>query len=555
MKSKNPELEKYKKEVIAKLEKLRPIFAHAAIGDFSTKVKLPDNDDDEFAELFTGIQIMTEVIQEKVSDIELVNNELKLAQTTAKLGNWEWDVGKNEIKWSDEMFRLFGISQENFEPSFAGYLSAIHPDDRKMVETTIQAAFKEKKPFSMYHKVLLPNNSIKIIHGIGRLVKDKKGKVVKMLGIAQDVTQEQRLQYILEARAQELEKANIFQSRLAAIVESSDDAIISKRLDGTITSWNNGAERIFGYKSEEAIGKNIRLIIPKRLLQEEEYLIGRIKKGLPVRHFQTVRVGKSGNEINLSVTVSPVRDGTGKVIGASKIARDITEQKKLEQQKDDFVAMVSHELKTPVTSLKVFTHILTQHLKQKTDSKGTEYIQRIDEQLDRLTKLVIDLLDITRVQRGKLEYQKSKFPIDALIKDVVKDLQQASSKHSIVIKGLAGKNVFADRDRIRQVLINLITNAVKYSPNAEKIIISFKKTAEMLTVAVQDFGIGIAEDQQEKIFNRFYQVSSPALKTYPGLGLGLYICNEIVINNGGKLWVESRLGKGSTFFFNLPIKK
>ncbi|MES2436760.1 MAG: PAS domain S-box protein [Patescibacteria group bacterium] len=549
---KDPGLEHYKKNVQKQLKKLRPLFAKAAIGDFSTKITLPDNDD-EFTELYTGIQLMTEVIHEKIATIESVNNELQLAQTTAKLGNWQWDVLANTIIWSPQLFKIFDLPVSKHNPTFDEYISLIHPEDQAEIKKIIETAFKAKKPYLLYHRVFRKNGSIRYVRGIGRVIKDRKGRVVKMIGTAQDITDEKKIQVDLENRTIELEEAYFAQKRLAAIVESSSDAITSKDLNGVITSWNRGAEKMYGYKDSEIIGKHVTFLIPPSLHKDEEYIISCIKKGQRIQHYETRRFHKSGKEIFVSLTVSPIKDTKGNIIGASAIGRDITEKKLADQQKEDFVALVSHELKTPVTSLKMFSHVLNQHFKDKNDAKGHMFATRIEEQLDRLTKLIVDLLDITRVQKGKLEYKKSQFSLKNLLTDVVTDVQATTATHKITVRTADSSKVFADKDRVRQVIINFLTNGIKYSPHANKIIVEIKKKNKELIVGVQDFGIGIDKDHQDKIFTRFYQINTPELKTYPGLGLGLYICNEIIVNQGGRLWVKSIKGKGSTFYFTLPL--
>lgn len=223
--------------------------------------------------------------------------------------------------------------------------------------------------------------------------------------------------------------------------------------------------------------------------------------------------------------------------------------------RDDFISVASHELKTPITSIKVFTQVLKKHSEQIGDSKAVNHLKTMDKQLNKLTELVYDLLNISKIQAGKMDFKYEYFDFDASVKEIVDVLQQLENRHAIVIEGKTGKKVYGDQERIGQILNNLITNAIKYSPKAQKVVIKLSSDDYSVQVGVQDFGIGMAKEHLSKIFERFYRVYDTTDKTFPGLGIGLYICAEIVKRHGGKLWVESDLGKGSTFFFTLPIKK
>ena len=360
----------------------------------------------------------------------------------------------------------------------------------------------------------------------------------------------QRAITLLQQKANSLEEEH---SRLAAIVESSNDAIVGKTLDGIITSWNRAAERLFGYSPQEAIGKPITLIIPTELLQEEVEIISKIRKGIRIEHYETVRRRKDGRYINVSLSISPVKDSTGKIVGSAKIARDITERVEFEQRKDEFISMASHELKTPVTALKGFTQLLKRRYKRQNDAESLRFLDRMDTQIDKLTKLINDLLDISKMQTGQLEYRMEPFDLDALAQEIVENVQGTTQTHHIILQNTPQAHVYGDRDRIGQVFINLLTNAIKYSPNADHLIVQIATNETNVLVSVQDFGIGIDEAYHEKIFDRFYQVNEPAEKTYPGLGLGLYISCEIIKRHQGRLWVQSQKGHGSTFTFCLPL--
>lgn len=224
----------------------------------------------------------------------------------------------------------------------------------------------------------------------------------------------------------------------------------------------------------------------------------------------------------------------------------------LEKRKDDFIGIASHELKTPLTSIKTYVQILRLRHEKTADADTKHFLSRIDEQVNKLTLLIKELLDVSRIKSGKLEFHTQQFAFDPFIKEIVQDLQAVSNSHVITINGKANTTLRADKDRIGQVLINLINNAIVYSPKKKKVIVRVAKKNRSILVSVQDFGVGIADEDQEKIFDRFYQAHQGNGANSHGLGLGLSIAQEIITRHGGKIWVQSQLGKGATFTFSLP---
>lgn len=340
----------------------------------------------------------------------------------------------------------------------------------------------------------------------------------------------------------------------AAIIESSDDAIISKSLDGIITSWNKGAERLYGYKAAEIIGKPVSVLMPPDRESDFPYILKQLHEGKRVEHYETRRKTKDGRILDVSITVSPIRDSRGNIIGASKIARDITERVENERRRDEFVSTASHELKTPITSQKAFGELLERLIDKNGHNEYKPYIRKINLQTEKLTKLIEDLLELSRVQIGRLKLDESLFPFDDLVDEVVENTQ-LTTKHKIVKKGKTGKKIWADRERIGQVLINLLSNAVKYSPKADRVIVSSDRNGRSLIVSIQDFGIGIPKEYHQKVFDKFFRVTGPEEKTYPGMGIGLHVCKEIVTRHDGEIWLESTKGKGTVFSFSIPLNR
>ncbi|MEO7141107.1 MAG: PAS domain S-box protein, partial [Ferruginibacter sp.] len=246
-------------------------------------------------------------------------------------------------------------------------------------------------------------------------------------------------------------------------------------------------------------------------------------------------------------------DSKGTFTGYIGSCIDITELKILQQQKDDFIAIASHELKTPVTTIKGYTQILESMLQQKGLDKEAGMMSRMDAQIKRLTSLISDLLDVTKMNSGKLQFNEGEFDFNAVVRDLLEDLQRISEKHIFIQDSKPSGIVFGDRERICQVITNLITNAIKYSPGAERIMVRIKTENNEVILSVQDYGIGIPTDKLEKVFEQFYRVSGDMQHTFPGLGLGLFIASEIIKREGGRIWVNSKEGEGSTFYVALPL--
>jgi two-component system phosphate regulon sensor histidine kinase PhoR len=234
---------------------------------------------------------------------------------------------------------------------------------------------------------------------------------------------------------------------------------------------------------------------------------------------------------------------------------DITDHRTLQERNDIFVSMASHELKTPVTTIKTLVQILQKRFEKSEDTMLVEYLTRMAHQIDQLTNLVTDLLDASKIKAKKFDLEEKPFDFDLLATEIVKDCQFLSTQHTIVIQGKTDATIRGDRNSISRVFINLLVNAIKYSPKADKIIVTLSKTKTDVCISVQDFGIGIEKRHQVKIFERFFQITNEGSQNFTGLGIGLYITAAIVKQHKGRIWVESKKGKGSTFFVTLPLQR
>lgn len=281
-----------------------------------------------------------------------------------------------------------------------------------------------------------------------------------------------------------------------------------------------------------------------------------LKEILPTNsHFENYEVTHNFNDIGMKTMILNARriilEGYKTELVLLAI-EDVTHKKIIEKHKDDFIGVASHELKTPLTSIKSYVQILQDHHTKTKDEKSIYMLDKIAKQIDRMEHMMKSFLNVYTLQTGKLELHKEHFFIDDLLEEIVETFKYTTDTHHIVRRGKKIGKIYADRERIAQVLVNLLTNAIKYSPQSDKIIITTKKNAHSFTISVQDFGIGIPKEQQPMIFERFFRAEGKEEKKIEGLGLGLYIAHQIIKEHKGEMGVESKDGKGSTFYFTLP---
>jgi len=624
--------------------------------------------------------------------------------------------------YNESAVELWGREPEIGKELWCGSWKTYTPDGESMplADCPMAMALKEGKAYdNHYITIETPNHIFKNLMVFARPIYDDHQRQIGAHNTLIDIT--------------EKKDTDKRQAMLSAIVESSDHAIISKDLNGIITSWNTGAQKIFGYTEEEIIGKSINLLIPESRRSEENDILFKIRNGQKVDHLQTIRIAKNRQEIPLSLTVSPVKDGSGMIIGASKIARDISEElrslkaikqntenlellnsigkvilekldvkiilqqvtdvttkitgadfgaffynsvneageefklytlagaspesfdkigmprnsaifdktfhqkqvlrsdditkderygknephfgmppghlpvvsylavpvistdgsiigsllfghreagmfkpehediigsiasqaavaldnsrlfeevKALSEKKDEFIALASHELKTPLTSIKGYLQISARSEKEKL---GQMFIEKALAQVEKLNTLVTDLLDSSKIVAGKLQFNFETFELQNLIIDVIETHQYSNKTHHLIFNNIEAEFiVLADKQRMEQVMFNLLGNAIKYSPKADKVYISILKENEHVKVTIKDEGIGLSSTQKNKIFTRFYRADGPT--NISGLGLGLYLTKEIIDRHHGNIDVNTEFDKGTEFYFTIPLK-
>jgi len=354
--------------------------------------------------------------------------------------------------------------------------------------------------------------------------------------------------------------------RLAAIVESSDDAIISKDLNGIIRSWNGGAQRIFGYTADEIIGKHISTLAAPDRVDEIPNILERLVRGERVDHYQTKRKTKDGRILTVSLTVSPIRDETGQIIGASKVARDITERERHEQELREanaaltrsnadlqqFVYSASHDLQEPLRMVSIYSELAKKEFGEKLGPIGKEYLDYAIAGALRMNQLLHDLRTFTRVSIASDPKPSADIDANESLDGALTNLIAAIEESGALVTREPLPRVRLPEFQLTQLFQNLIGNAIRFrSSEPPRIHVGAEQQGQEWVFAVRDNGIGIDPQYKEQVFELFKRLHNTA--EYPGTGLGLAICQRIVERAGGRIWVESKPGEGSTFYFTLPF--
>jgi two-component system CheB/CheR fusion protein len=341
-----------------------------------------------------------------------------------------------------------------------------------------------------------------------------------------------------------------------ALIENSTEAIALVNAQGRVLYCSPSTESVMGFSQEEFI----KLPNPFELVPpDDRKLVTKLfqeilkKPGISTQVVYRIRHKNTKLVWIESIMTNLMKDPS--VMAVVINYRDVTERKYHERQKEEFIGIASHELKTPVTSIKGYVQVLQKRMKTEGNAKAVIFLKKMDAQLDKLTRLIGDLLDSNKIEGGRLIFDEGEYDFNALVADIVDEMQQTTSTHKLITQLGPTKKVTGDRDRIGQVITNLLSNAIKYSLLSTEIIISSTADKKTVTLSVADFGKGIAAEQQRYIFDRFYRSSGENHHTFGGLGLGLYISAEIIWRHGGKIWVESEENKGSTVRFSVPIKK
>jgi PAS domain S-box-containing protein len=496
--------------------------------------------------------------------------------------------------------KILGYNKRDFLQGGITFATTLmHPDDIPRIVSENRKALRElykqdrlKKravpfvpfEFRMRHK----NGSYRWLLTEGVVFqRDVRGKVSYVMNISIDITKRKEQELTEHTQRELAERAlrdserrykHIFHSTAISIFEEDftdvKHALDQLRMDGVhdfrtyffehpefvaatlnhikIIDVNSSTIKLFEARSKrELLGSLQKIFLPETIPVFTQELVALAEGKNNFSSEAKLRTLKGKTIHVLFTMVLPNQSDPYKYVLFSLM--DITERKRLEQQKDEFIGIASHELKTPVTSIKAYTQVLQKQFFRSGDTKSEEILQKVEGQINKLTYLIRDLLDVTKIETGKLQFHFEIFDYNALVLEIVDEVQQTTQRQSFILTSTKPYHIKADRDRIGQVLINLLTNAVKYSPGEKQILIKTDVHQGFLRTSVQDFGVGIPKNKQRHIFERFFRVDDTKTNNLPGLGLGLYIAAEIVRRHGGSLTVDSKLGKGATFTYSLPL--
>jgi PAS domain S-box-containing protein len=393
-------------------------------------------------------------------------------------------------------------------------------------------------------------------------IRDDKGEVAYFIGVQNDVTRRKkaemdlhRQQEAMERRIDERTKSlKESEDYLASIVQTVRESLIVLDADLQVLSVNDHFLKTFKVSLEETEGKKLYDLgngqwnIPAL----RELLESILPTNNPVEEFEVEhdfpQIGKKLMLVNAH-RVELEGQYKDRILIAIE---DITDRREIQRRKDDFLSIASHELKTPLTTIKGLVQVLQRSLPVVVDGKFKSILDKTGTHIDRLNSLIAELLDVSRIQTGNIELHKEPFDFDKMVRETVDHMQAATNSHQIELEGATHLQVLGDESHIIQVVNNLLGNAIKYSPDAKAIQVYLSRVNDYVKFSVTDKGLGIGLENQKKIFERFYRVGE-IQQRFPGMGIGLYICDQIIKNHDGTLWVESEIGKGSTFSFTLPI--
>jgi PAS domain S-box-containing protein len=465
---------------------------------------------------------------------------------------------------SDEIEELVGYPASDFVGnSVRTFASVIHHEDAPLLTQKIEAAVAEGRPYTIEYRTLHRDGSVRHVVERGQAILGRNGET-KLDGAIFDVT---------ERWTAENERL-----KLASIVESSDDAIMAATVDGRLSSWNTGAERVFGYTAEEIIGEPIATLAAPGKEDEQHSLFEQITAGQATSHFETVHRRKDGALIDVSFTFSPLRDASGAIIGASAIAHDITERRRAEAErerllleladqnerlreldrlKDEFVALVSHELRTPLTSIRGYLELVLEEEAGALTDEQRQFLGVVERNAHRLLALVGDLLFLAQVEAGKLSLELGAVDLSAIAAESVETARPLAEERDITLTLATGPLalIAGDRARLAQLLDNLISNGVKFTPPGGRVDVRVKGERGKAVIEVRDTGIGIPSEEQHHLFERFFRTAKATEQAIPGTGLGLAISKAIVDAHQGQITVASADGGGTTFRISLPIRQ
>lgn len=498
----------------------------------------------------------------KASEVGLVR-----AQRIGNMGSWEWNIVTNELAWSDQIYRIFGLQPQAFGASYSAFLECVHPDDRAFVEGAVQQAVEDHVPYDIEHRIVLPGGEVRAVHEQGEVEYSPTGQPLRMIGTVQDITAQKSAEdAIREGRAM-----------LSGILSIAQEAIILADDKLRITLYSQGAQRVFGYEVEEAIGMNIERLIPERLRGSHQHLVQGFTRG-PEKSLQmdarlaVTGLRKNGEEFPAAVSLSKFSSGKGvfystilRDIGPESAARDELLAAKMgaeaaNQAKSNFLANMSHELRTPLNAIIGFSEAIHgQTFGPVGSPKYIEYVGDINQAGHHLLNIINDILDLSKIEADKVELLEEAVNVSEVVGSCLLLVKERAAAGGVNLKRNVPDNLpplFADDRMLKQILINLLSNAIKFTPAGGTVEISvWSRPGAGYVFQVADTGIGIALEDIPTALTPFKQIDSALNRKYEGTGLGLPLTKSLAEMHGGSLDLQSAVDGGTTVTVRFPAER
>jgi len=469
----------------------------------------------------------------------LLENEQDLnhAQAVAHVGSWRLDVRRDRLLWSNETYRIFGIPWET-PMTYETFLSSVHPEDREYVDQKWMMAL-QGEPYDIEHRIVV-DNEVKWVRERAELEFDSKGELKGGFGTVQDISERKRIEN--ELRVKDF------------AVSSAASGIAITNLDGIVTYVNPACLSMWDYEQEEEVlGKPaIDFFADKKRIGVALKTV--LEEGIWQGEGQARR--RDGSTFDVQVLANLVTDANGEPFCMMAAFVDITERKRLEQLKDEFIGLVSHELRTPLTVISGCLSTLMTERKRLSPKEVQQLLQDALLESESLSHLIENLLELSRAQAQQLTLYAEPTDVKTLVRETLTKIKRQSTAHRF-LASLPDKLqlINADPLRIERILYNLLDNAAKYSPQGSQIKVSVNVEPQRLVIGVSDRGEGLSSSEQVRVFGPFQRLENSRPDQARGAGLGLMVCRRLVEAHGGEIWVESKKGRGSTFFFSLPFRK
>ncbi len=449
--------------------------------------------------------------------LRLSEERYRIAMEAGELATWDWNLITNKITWNEQHFKLFGIENKGqmIDPDF--FLKFVFSEDLPAVKEQLSAVTGDKGIYKAEFRVKRPNDhELYWMSGYGRVTESKNGKPSRVSGVMFDCTERRHAQ-------EELQSA---QNSLNTALEAAKMGVWDINFTTGQVTHSRRHDQLLGYSDIQE---------PWSSEMAKEHMMDADKLKFDEAFENMLQTGKFDMEARIIHSNNAehlhwvhyfgrlFRDAKGEATHAAGVIVDITDRKTAEKQKDEFLGIASHELKTPVTTIKAYAEILQEMFTDAHDMKSANLMSKMDKQIDRLTKLIKDLLDVTKVSEGQLHLTRETINLEELIKNITEEMQRTTRQHQIRLELSALPLVTGDKERLGQVLSNLLSNAIKYSPDSEDITVFTSTENNNIFISVRDKGIGMSENTLSRIFERFFRSSDPSVHSFPGLGLGLFI--------------------------------